>query len=148
MTVTIRPITAEDREGWDRLYAGYAAFYRVEQSAEMRDRVFGWLMDETHEVEGLVAEDAEGELIGLTHFRPFASPLRGATNGFLDDLFVDPPARGSGAAHALIEAVEAVARARGWLTVRWITADDNYRARGLYDKLATRTMWVTYDLKV
>ena len=74
--------------------------------------------------------------------------MRKATNGFLDDLFVDPPARGSGAAHALIEAVEAVARARGWLTVRWITADDNYRARGLYDKLATRTMWVTYDLKV
>ncbi|NNE52012.1 MAG: GNAT family N-acetyltransferase [Sulfitobacter sp.] len=147
MTVTVRPITAEDREGWDRLYAGYAAFYRVDQSPEMRDRVFGWLLDETHEVEGLVAEDTEGRLIGLTHYRPFASPLRAATNGFLDDLFVEPAARGSGAARAMIEAVAEVARARGWLTVRWITADNNYRARGLYDRLATRTQWVTYDLK-
>jgi len=29
--------------------------------------------------------------------------------------------------------------------VRWITADDNYRAQALYDKVATRTHWVTYD---
>ena len=38
------------------------------------------------------------------------------------------------------------ARAAG-ATVRWITADDNYRGRNVYDRLATRTMWVTYDLK-
>jgi hypothetical protein len=47
----------------------------------------------------------------------------------------------------LINAVADVARDKGWLTLRWITADNNYRARGVYDKLATRTMWVTYDLK-
>lgn len=147
MPLTIRPVTTVDRSGWDRLYQGYAQFYKVEQTAEMRDRVFGWLMDDSHECNGLVAEDADGKLIGLTHYRPFASPLRAATNGFLDDLFVDPLARGSGAADALINAVADVAREKGWLTVRWITADDNYRGRGVYDKLATRTMWVTYDLK-
>ena len=30
--------------------------------------------------------------------------------------------------------------------VRWITAEDNYRARGLYDKVAQRTSWLTYDM--
>jgi hypothetical protein len=30
--------------------------------------------------------------------------------------------------------------------IRWITAENNYRARGVYDRLATRTNWVTYDL--
>lgn len=113
----------------------------------MRARVFGWLMDPAHECNGLVAADADGALIGLTHYRPFASPLRAGVNCFLDDLFVDPSARGSGAADALITAVADVAREKGWLTVRWITADDNYRGRGVYDKLATRTMWITYDLK-
>ena len=24
--------------------------------------------------------------------------------------------------------------------------DDNYRGRGVYDRLAKRTMWITYDL--
>jgi hypothetical protein len=32
--------------------------------------------------------------------------------------------------------------------IRWITAEDNYRARGVYDRVAVRTPWVTYDIKV
>jgi hypothetical protein len=38
-----------------------------------------------------------------------------------------------------------MARERGWSVVRWITADDNYRGRGVYDRVAKRTMWITYD---
>ncbi len=30
--------------------------------------------------------------------------------------------------------------------MRWITADDNHRARSKYDKYATRTSWITYDM--
>lgn len=146
MAVTVRPVRAEDRAEWDVLFAGYAMFYKVTQSAEMRDTVWGWLMDPAHTSNGFVAEDASGKLIGLTHYRPFVSCLMAVTQGFMDDLFVDPAARGSGAAEALISAVENAARENGWPKVRWITADDNYRGRGVYDKLATRTMWVTYDM--
>lgn len=147
MSVQIRPIMASDRAAWDRLFAGYAVFYKVEQTAEMRDRVFDWLMDPEHSSNGLVAEDVQGKVVGFTHYRPFVSQLSARTNGFLDDLYVDPDARGSGAAEALINAVGAVAREKGWGVVRWITADDNYRGRGVYDKLATRTMWISYDMK-
>ena len=147
MSVTIRPIAAEDRAALADLFAGYATFYKVEQTAEMRETVFGWLMDVDHTSNALVAQDASGTLIGFTHYRPFVSQLRAATNCFLDDLFVDPNARGSGAAEALIKGVGEVAKAKGWGVVRWITADDNYRGRGVYDKLATRTMWLTYDMK-
>ena len=147
MSVQIRPILASDRAVWDRLFEGYATFYKVDQTAEMRDTVFDWLMDDTHSTNGLVAEDAQGKVIGFTHFRPFVSQLRAGTNGFLDDLYVDPDARGSGAADALIKAVGDIARDKGWGVVRWITADDNYRGRGVYDKLATRTMWISYDMK-
>lgn len=147
MSVTIRPVRAEDRTEWDRLYAGYAAFYKVDQTSEMRDTVWGWLMDASHGSNGLVAEAADGTLIGLTHYRPFVSCLKACTNCFLDDLFVDPAARGSGAADALIAAVGQIAKDNDWQVVRWITADDNYRGRGVYDKVATRTMWITYDMK-
>ena len=30
----------------------------------------------------------------------------------------------------------------------WITADNNYRGRAVYDKLATRTDWLTYEMKI
>lgn len=147
MTVNIRAVQSGDRTAWGDLYKGYAAFYGVAQTEEMRDRVWAWLMDADHEVNGLVAE-VNGTLAGLAHFRPFARPLAAGTGGFLDDLFVNPDARGLKLGEALISAVQAEGRERGWGVVRWITADDNYRARGLYDQIATRTGWVTYDLDV
>jgi GNAT superfamily N-acetyltransferase len=113
----------------------------------MRDRVWSWLMDPGHEVDGLVAE-GKGGLVGLAHFRPFARPLSATTGGFLDDLFVDPAARGAGAAAALIEAVAEEGRRRGWSVVRWLTAHDNAPARALYDRVAARTPFVAYDLKL
>jgi len=64
------------------------------------------------ELSALVAE-ARGSLIGLAHYRPFARPLSASTGGFLDDLFVDPGSRGSGAAEALLSELGRVAAARG-----------------------------------
>jgi GNAT superfamily N-acetyltransferase len=141
------PIEQRHRAAWDVLYAGYADHYRVAQTAAMRDTLWSWLHDPAHEVCGLIAEDAAGRALGLAHYRAFVRPLCSRTACFLDDLFVDPAARGSGAAPALLAALRALARERGWDVVRWITADDNHRARTLYDKHATRTWWVTYDMK-
>lgn len=146
-TFHIRPVQLGDRAGWDVLYRGYSDFYRVDQTAEMRDRVWGWLHDPAASTEGLVAEAGDGRLIGLAHFRPFARPLSATTGGFLDDLFVAPEARGSGAAEALLAELKGIAGQRGWSLVRWITAEDNARARSLYDRVAAKTQWVTYDLK-
>lgn len=143
----VRPASGH-RAAWDALYAGYAAFYGVAQTPAMRDTVWGWLHDPTHEVEGLLALDAGGRPVGLAHFRPFARPLAATVGGFLDDLFVVPEARGSGAAQALLDAVAATGRERGWSVVRWITAEDNYRGRAVYDRLAAKTKWVTYEIKL
>lgn len=143
----VRPVEATDRAAWDALYAAYAAFYEVEQSGDMRDRVWGWLMDPVHDVCGFVAQN-ENQLIGLAHCRGFARPLAAASGLYLDDLFVAPTARGTGAAAALIDAVKTKAGNDGHSVVRWITAADNARARGLYDKVAQATQWVTYDLTV
>ncbi|MBK5946811.1 GNAT family N-acetyltransferase [Rhodobacter veldkampii DSM 11550] len=143
----IRPPRPEDRPAWERLYAGYAAFYRVDQTPEMRARVWGWVIDPAHEVEARLAVAPDGALLGLAHFRPFARPLSASTGGFLDDLFVAPEARGQGVARALIEALRAETAARGWSVLRWITADDNVPARVLYDSLAQATRWLTYDAR-
>lgn len=143
----IRPPVDADRPQWERLYEGYAQFYKVSQTPEMRARVWGWIHDPAHETRAFVAEEA-GRLVGLAHFRPFARPLSASTGGFLDDLFVSPEARGLGAADALIAALAEEGRRQGWTVIRWITAEDNYRARAVYDRLAEKTRWATYDLKL
>jgi GNAT superfamily N-acetyltransferase len=143
----VLPLEDRHRAAWDRLYASYAAFYGVNQTDEMRDRVWGWLTDASHEVKGFIAE-LNGSPVGITHYRPYARPLFAGTGGFLDDLFVDPAARGNGVAEALIAAVAAVGREKGWGLIRWITNDTNYRGRAVYDRVATLTPWRTYDIKL
>src|SRR4051812_22323908 len=143
--VRIIPVQERHRADWERLYAGYAEFYKVAQTPEMRATVWSWIHDATHEVEGLVALTPDERVVGLAHFRPFARPLSATTGGFLDDLFVDPGFRGRRVADALIQALAQRGRERGWSVIRWLTADDNYRGRGVYDRLAQRTHWITYD---
>ena len=142
----VRPLTAGDHDRWRVLYAAYAAFYRVEQTDEQAERTWSWLVDPAHEVEGLVVVDEADRVAGLAHVRPFARPLSATVGGFLDDLFVEEPARGTGAVDALLQALQERAVERGWSVVRWITADDNARARAAYERVAVRTSWVTYDL--
>jgi GNAT superfamily N-acetyltransferase len=96
-------------------------------------------------VHGLVVEGPEG-IVGLAHYREFARPSSASVGGFLDDLFVDPSTRGTGVVDALLAALRNIGGTRGWTVIRWITADDNYRARAKYDQQARRTPWVTYDM--
>lgn len=146
-SLTIRAIAAGDRPAWERLYRGYAAFYQVPMNDALLEATWRWLMGQERRVEGLVAL-RRGELVGLAHYRSFPEPLLGKDLGFLDDLFVPPAHRGQGVGRQLIEAVSAIARQRGWPVLRWITAEDNAKARHLYDQLAQATAWVTYDLDV
>lgn len=135
------------KSGWRTLYNGYATFYKREMTDEIATNVWSWITDPAHESEGLIAL-LDGTPAGLAHYRRMPSPLRGADVGFLDDLFVNPDLRGSGIAEALFDRLAEIGRERNWGVIRWITADDNYRARGLYDRLATKTMWNTYELTV
>ncbi|WP_019143568.1 GNAT family N-acetyltransferase [Aeromicrobium massiliense] len=143
--VRVRAARSDDEQAWRALYAGYAAFY--EQDGVDLARVWEWITDPAHEVEALVAE-RDGELVGLAHVRAFARPLDGSIGGWLDDLFVHPEARGTGVVDALLDGVRSLADRRGWSVVRWITADDNHRAQAVYDRVASRTAWVTYDMTV
>jgi len=131
---------------WRELYRGYAEFYKVTQTDEQAARVWSWLHDPAHEQRGLVVRDRDGEAVGLAHYRPFARPLRASTGGFLADQYVDPVHRGGGAVDELLTKLREVARSEGWDVIRWITADDNYRARSKYDQVATRTPWISYDM--
>lgn len=82
MSVTVRAVAAADHTDWARLYAGYADFYKVVQTDAMRATVWGWLRDPACEVEGLVAVDGAGRVMGITHFRPYLRPLSASIGGF------------------------------------------------------------------
>jgi hypothetical protein len=108
----VEPPTPADVERWRLLYEAYANFY------EFAPSVWGWIQDPTHEVRALVVLDSrEGTPVGLA-----LPPSRGR--------YRQAPAASSMTCSSSSDA-----------SAFRMTADNNYRARGKYDKVAARTTW-------
>lgn len=145
MSIDVRPVADGDFFAWLDLYEKYAEFYETPLTDQKALLLWSWLTAPDHEEDGLVAVDGE-RLVGLAHFREFARPLEGDRGLFLDDLYVEDESRGTGVGHTLIEAVRQRAVERGLGVVQWITAHDNHTAQNVYDSVASRTSWVTYEI--
>ncbi|MGN6324708.1 N-acetyltransferase family protein [Pseudolysinimonas sp.] len=144
----VRDLAEGDLPAWRALFRAYGVFYETAFDDAHLDHVGRLLLEPGSGVDAFVAEDDEGRVIGFAHYRAHPDTFSSGSDWYLDDLFVDPDARGHGAATALIEHLVAHARrvAPGG-TIRWITAADNARAQRVYDRVATRTSWVTYELR-
>lgn len=145
MSIEVRPVRDGDFFAWLDVYAKYAEFYNTQLTDQKALLLWSWLTDADHEESGYVAVDGE-RVLGLAHVREFARPLEGDRGLFLDDLFVVDEERGRGVGAALIQKARSLAEERGLGVVQWITAQDNTTAQKLYDDVATRTSWVTYEI--
>ena len=73
----------------------------------------------------------------------------GARVAHLEDLFVDPEARGKGVADALIVRCAERCRELGISTLNWSTATDDHRAHKVYDRSgATSSTWLEYEMEL
>ena len=142
----IRDIKLEDKVQWQNLYRGYADFYKVEMNEEILHKVWEWLHDKNHELSALVYE-VDSNIVGFAHYRRMPSPLRGKDIGFLDDLFVEPNFRSQKIGEKILKELKKISKSKGWNLIRWITHDDNLRAKALYDRVAAKTKWDLYELK-
>ena len=129
------------------LYKGYADFYKVEMNGKILQTYGIGCMIKVMKLNGLVYE-VDGNIVGLAHYRRMPSPLRGQDIGFLDDLFVDPEYRGQRIGEKLINKLKEISQSKGWNLVRWITREDNLRAKLLYNRVSEKTTWDVYELKL
>jgi GNAT superfamily N-acetyltransferase len=140
----IRDIREGDHHEWRRLFLEYGVFYKADFSDAVLDGVWAWLMDAESDVCAVVAADG-GRAFGFAHYRRLPDTFTAGPAWFLDDLYVEPGHRGSGTGGALIDAVAERAASDGGGTLRWITAADNDTAQSVYNRVATKTSWVTYE---
>ena len=129
------------------LWLGYNAFYGRAGATALSDDVnrSTWhrFFDAAEPLHALVAEQG-GRLVGLTHFLFHRSTSRLGPNCYLSDLFTDEAVRGQGVGRALIEAVDAHARAAGAASVYWQTHETNATAMRLYDQVASKSGFLVY----
>lgn len=147
-SVTIRPLRAQDEPDWRRLWTGYLEFYKTTVPEQVYQTTFARLLgDDPRDFTCLVAEQ-DSRLVGLTHYLSHRHAWKVEEVIYLQDLYVDPDIRGTGAGRALIEAVYAVADAAGTPAVYWLTQDFNAQARQLYDRIAAVTPFVRYNRRL
>jgi GNAT superfamily N-acetyltransferase len=141
--VIIRPAAAQDEAAWRKLWAGYIAFYRGSVSEEVTAATWQRLLDPSSTLFALVAEK-DGAVIGLCNAVFHESTWDTRPICYLQDLFVDPAARGGGAAKKLILACEDTAKAKGAFRLYWQTQEYNAPARSLYDTITPRSSFIVY----
>ena len=145
MTVMVRDIAPQDQDAWRRLFHAYGVFYESELSDEVLDHV--WSAIRGNAIRAYVAEQ-DGVVVGFAHARTHTATFSVGEDWYLEDLFVDPEARAGGIGTAIIEHLVKIARWEGGGTLRWVTAESNATAQRVYDKLAKRTTWVTYEIEL
>ena len=145
--LTIRPVAREDYEQWLPLWDGYNAFYgRAGDTAlapEITRTTWARFFDDNEPVYALVAE-ADGTLLGLTHYLFHRSTTLIQPVCYLQDLFTTEASRGRGVGRALIEGVYERARAADSPRVYWQTHETNQVAMALYNKVAERSGFLVY----
>ena len=139
----ITRMTEADRPRWTALWTAYLDFYHTQLPGEVFDATWARLLA-GGPIRGFLFRH-DGEAAGLVHylFHPHAWSLEPAC--YLQDLFVDPALRGTGAGRALIEAVATAAQAEGAARLYWLTQADNAVARRLYDRVARHSGFIRYE---
>jgi GNAT superfamily N-acetyltransferase len=143
--VIIRELRDTDRVAWSGLWVRYLRFYRAEVAPEVTEQTFARMIERRDGCFGLAAEAQGGTLAGLAHCVLHPTTWSRGGTCYLEDLYVDPGHRGTGAARALIEAAGEQGRAAGAETLYWHTQAFNGRARSLYDTVARLTSYVHYE---
>ena len=140
MTISIRSAVAEDLDlviGFIRALAGYErlADAVVLDRLTLQSHLFG---------DKPMAEVLIGELNGVA--RGFAlffhnfSTFEGRPGIYLEDLFVDPEARGAGLGKALLARLAQLAVTRGCARLEWSVLDWNEPAIAFYKSLGATAM--------
>jgi len=140
MTVAIRRALPGDLDaiiGFIRALAEYEKL--ADQVRLERDVLAAHLFGPTPKAEVLIAE-AGGAAIGFALFFHNFSTFEGRPGIYLEDLFVGPAARGTGAGKALLAALAALALERGCARLEWSVLDWNTPAIDFYRALGATAM--------
>jgi GNAT superfamily N-acetyltransferase len=132
------------------LMRAYCDFYEVAPAdEELLALSRALIADPEHDGLQLIARDEDGRPIGFATIYWGWETLRPGRHALMNDLFVDPDARGAGVADALIAACAERAREHGANTLGWQTAKDNLRAQAVYERAgAKRSEWLDYSLEL
>lgn len=145
MTPPIRDATPPDHADFLRLWTGFCDGYDLALPPGVTDFTWARLLDPACPMTARLA-CVEGRPQGFAIHQHHPSTWVMGDDGYLEDLYVAPEARGRGLGRALIEDLIAIGRARGWRRLYWLTEITNTAARQLYDQYCENDGHIRYRM--
>ena len=142
--VVVSPLVPDDRLRWAELWRAFLATYQKVLPVSVYDATWARLLD--GRLHGFAAREASGALVGIAHAVTHEHPWATTPALYLEDLYVDPGSRGTGAGRALLDAVIAHGESMDACRIYWGTQQDNLVARRLYDQVARHNGSIRYDV--
>jgi GNAT superfamily N-acetyltransferase len=145
---SIRRAEERDQPRWRELWDGYTRFYEREPNEEQTRYTWSRIMDPASPIHCVVAEVEGSGVVGVAIYVVHENTSTMTPVCYLQDLFVDPAVRAGGVGAGLIDWLVAESKAQGWSRVYWNTRENNYRARGLYDKYTPHSGFLRYVINL
>jgi GNAT superfamily N-acetyltransferase len=145
MSVEVRDATEADEAAFLALWQGFTDGYGLTLPPGVTAFTWARLMDPVCPMKARLAcvdEVPQGFAIHQHHPSTWVM----GDDGYLEDLFVAPEARGRGLGRALIEDLIAIGRSRGWRRLYWLTEIENATARHLYDQFCENDGHIRYRM--
>ncbi|WP_293881952.1 GNAT family N-acetyltransferase [Sphingomonas sp.] len=140
MTVTIRPAGPSDLDAIIAFIRALADYEKLADEVRLdRATLDRHLFGARPMAEVLIAE-IDAQPVGFALFFHNFSTFEGRPGIYLEDLFVDPAARGAGAGRALLSRLAALAVERGCARLEWSVLDWNEPAIRFYKSLGATPM--------
>ncbi|MCX7285850.1 MAG: GNAT family N-acetyltransferase [Novosphingobium sp.] len=140
MTITIRPATPADVPLIASLIRALAEYEKLAHEVRFDEAVLAQKMFGPRLYAEVVIGEIDGVAQGFALFFHNFSTFEGKPGIYLEDLFVQPAARGSGLGKALLAHLAALAVERDCARLEWSVLDWNAPAIGFYQSLGARFM--------
>jgi len=147
VTLELRDASPADERDFLRLWQGFCDSYRMTLPQEVTAFTWTRLMDPANPLTARLAV-LDGTPQGFAIHQHHPSTWVMGDDGYLEDLFVAPEARGKGLGRALIEDLIAIARTKGWRRLYWLTEIENTTARRLYDRFCDTDGHIRYRMSL
>ena len=146
--IEVKQTTLADLDLVVPLFDAYRQFYRRPSDPESARRFLSDRLERSQSV--ILLAVAEGRPIGFTQLYPSFSSASMAPIFILNDLFVAPEARRSGAGSALLQAAADYARRSGAIRMTLSTEVTNTTAQALYERMGWKrdTVFYVYQLNL
>src|SRR5680860_1730179 len=101
VTITVRPLTSGDEAEWRRLWTGYLEYYETSVPEEVYTTTFARLLSADQPNQNALLALQDGQPVGLVHYIYHPHNWKVEEVCYLQDLYADPAARGTGVGRRL-----------------------------------------------